>query len=158
MRWAASRFEKIDCYGQKKDWSKASESTAAFGRFIPPDGTGPTEFLYEGIMGVSGRPAAQLTPRPPSPVAELRQLWGTQFDTTNTQSLPAPAFAVYLNPTDGLEANTLALLQIHNSSYITLETRAVLVSATLFNPVLSTLISVRMIAEVPPGGGIVPLL
>jgi hypothetical protein len=66
----------------------------------------------------------------------------------------APAWAVLLDPTAPLEVNQQAILSIVRGKYVDLQTTAVFVDLTVYNPDLDYSCVIKLVAELPPGGGV----
>jgi hypothetical protein len=171
------------CYGagaNTKVWDMAHESTAAFGLYSPPAGNSAnsansssggggggggvlpkrvgggvlhnnatTRFLRNGIFGTSGAPV------PGETVRDERAMWRQSFYTKNLHATyPAPSHAVLFDPRDGLAANSAVVRNLTAAGYIDLQTRAVFVDVSVYNPTLDLTATIRMVAEMPVGGGV----
>jgi hypothetical protein len=66
----------------------------------------------------------------------------------------APAWAVVLDPTAPLSVNKEAILAMVDGKYIDLQTTAVFVDLTVYNPNLDYMCVIKLVAELPPGGGV----
>jgi hypothetical protein len=66
----------------------------------------------------------------------------------------SPAWAVLLDPTAPIATNEAAILALVNGKYVDLQTTAVFVDFTVYNPSLDYMSVVKLVAELPPGGGV----
>jgi hypothetical protein len=146
------------------EWGEEAEAEGAFGHFTPPlpdpnnatavlagaaAAARPTPFLRNGIYATTGAPVAG------DPVTVER---GFRYSFSYTdrlhQRLGSPTHAVSFNPRDGLAANSAAVRNLTRSGFIDLQTRAVFVDLAVYNPQLDLVCQVRLIAEMPVGGGV----
>jgi hypothetical protein len=66
----------------------------------------------------------------------------------------APAWAVLLDPKAPIAVNEAAILALVNGKYIDLQTTAVFVDLTVYNPNLDFVCVIRLVAELPSSGGV----
>jgi hypothetical protein len=116
-----------------------------------------TPFLRGGIHGLTGRAVGPAGDSDSDSVQAERALFfsGTYSAFLHNRYL-APTHAVLLDTRDGLDANRAAVESLVGAGYVDLHTVAVLVDVALFNPMKSLTCQLRLVVEMPAGGGVVP--
>eukprot|EP00937_MAST-01D_sp_MAST-1D-sp2_P006587 g6587.t1 len=126
-------------------FSERTESKAAFG--------GASGDLYAW----SGGCLPSFTDCSTGTTAALRSAALSSFRSgATTQLYPAPAFGVIVSAAHNASTARRQLHALRDGGYIDSATRAIAVDAALYNAQLDLAASVRLLFEMPAGGGVVP--
>jgi hypothetical protein len=142
---AADRgFQTPVCYGDSQShFTEAVENKTAFGVF----GTQGKSYLFGGLE-TDAEPANQN-------IAAMRAKPFSSWSSMAYQaSYPTPAFAVMLNPMEGMANGHRTIHKLITGKYFDRQTRAVLVDVTLLNHQSQTLTWIRMAGEQNKAGGV----
>lgn len=130
--------------------SKVGEPTDSFGGLYLSSSNSTYSFEYDGI---------KLYPEyerlPIGTVASWRTkdqsaYIGKRLDKT----YEAPAWSVLLDPRAPEAVNREIITNLQQSGYIDFQTAAVFVDLTVYNPTLDFFCAIKMVAEIPPAGGV----
>jgi hypothetical protein len=103
--------------------------------------------------GIKVNPAYELLPAM-SVSKERSIMYSGYFGKVLEIAYEAPAWSVLLDPTAPTSVNQAAVLALINGKYVDLQTTAVFVDLTVYNPNLDYMCVVKLVAELPPGGGV----
>jgi hypothetical protein len=157
IRISQSRLERSSCSsipaalaqsGHEFKCLESSEPTAAFGNLT-----------FNGSSYQFERSGTKLYPGyeklPGDTVSKERAMDFSRYTSKRLEiAYEAPAWSVVLDPTAPLAVNSEAILALVDGKYIDLHTTAVFVDFAVYNPGLDHMCVVKLVAELPPGGGV----
>jgi hypothetical protein len=151
---------KWDCYGKyytgfefgNRQFDLGEESTETYGSLSWPDTSNRYNFTYDG-MQVNATEAHYLKD---GFVKEERDRLFSSFTTpVYWNTYPTPSHAVIFDPAMGVDELIDLIKQLAEGRYIDLETRAIFVDFSIYNPMLDRLCWCRLAAEIQQTGGVV---
>jgi len=147
---APHRYECFGAAGGAGMWTHAGEDAAPFASFANASNVA-APFPYDGVKAVTGEAL------PAGTVKKSRGMHGQSYTSHKTgYTYDTPSHWVLFDPRDGKDVNEAAIKSLTDSRYIDLQTRAVFVDFASYNAQLDKMVVGRLLAELPPGGGLVP--
>jgi hypothetical protein len=162
IRVSQLRFKRGPCsefppelgqHGHEFLCQEGGEPMEAFGNFTW-NGVPNFQFERDGITLFNGTHPAY-TRLPEGSVAKERDtMYSSYFSKRMEERYLSPGWAVTMDPTAPMEVNANAILALVNGKYVDLQTTAVFVDLTIYNPNLDYMCVIKLLAELPPGGGV----
>jgi hypothetical protein len=154
-RGPCSKFPTVlGQHGHVFECLEGGEPMEPHGNFTWDDTPG-FQFERDGIKIFNGT-HPEYTKLPEGTVSKERDMpYSSYFSKRLEVRYKASGWAVLMDPQAPLEVNEEAILALVNGKYIDLQTTAVFVDLTVYNPNLDYMCVIKLVAELPPGGGVI---
>jgi hypothetical protein len=115
-------------------------------------------FPYNGarLSKLNGPSEYKLDPLPEGSVLRERGMYMSSYTTSRWNTYPTGSHAIILDPAEHITNATEMIRDIIASGYIDLQTKAVIVEAVVYNPMLDRICYCQLIVEMLEGGGVFP--
>jgi hypothetical protein len=141
--------EATEDYGDLKSYDYTDSKNPQLIKSLGP-------FPYDGTRLSKIDGDYKLDPLAEGNVRRERGLYMSSYTTSKWNTYPPGSHAIILDPAEHVDNATSILRDVINSGYIDLQTKAVIVEAVVYNPMLDRVCYCQLIVEMLDGGGVHP--